>query len=237
MIRRLKSALADYIKDRIKHPSMRATLRRLSSCGFTPRHVADVGAYEGEFAALVRSVWPETAISCFEPQPDKCRIMQTKFAADGRIAVFNELLAAQSGQELELSLVETASSVLKEHTTQHGNSLKLRSLTIDDWCRKQQGQAPDLLKLDVQGYELEVLKGAESSLAGIEAIIAEVNFLDIHVGVPLLHDITAWLQQRGFVAHDICGLTRRPLDDALWQADFLFVKTDGWFRSDKRWGR
>lgn len=236
MIRKLKSALADYVRDRIKHPSMRATLRRLASQGFTPRHVLDVGAYEGEFAALVRSIWPDTAISCFEPQPDKCRVMEARFRADGRVKVFNELLAAQTGQELELSLVETASSVLKEHTTQHGNSLKLQSLSIDDWRKRQGGDPPDLLKLDVQGYELEVLKGAEATLGGVEAIIAEVNFLDIHIGVPLFHELAAWLHQRGFVAHDICGLTRRPLDDALWQADMLFVRAIGRFRQDKRWG-
>ena len=80
-----------------------------------------------------------------------------------------------------------------------------------------------------------MLKGAERSLPTIEIILAETNLLDIHQDVPLLADIIAWLQARAFVAYDICGLTRRPLDDALWQADVLFVRADSRFRRDKRW--
>lgn len=96
-------------------------------------------------------------------------------------------------------------------------------------------RSPDLLKLDVQGYELEVLKGAEQSLPHIRVILAEVNLLDIHQNVPLLAEIVSWLNERDWVAYDICGLTRRPLDRALWQADFIFVPRHSPLRTDKRW--
>ena len=76
-------------------------------------------------------------------------------------------------------------------------------------------------------------KGAEESLPGIRVILAEVNLLDMHENVPLLHDMAGWLFQRGFVAYDICGLTRRPLDDALWQTDMVFVRQDDPLRADK----
>lgn len=97
------------------------------------------------------------------------------------------------------------------------------------------GRAPDPLKLDVQGYELGVLKGAAGSLPRVQAVLVEVNLLDIHVGVPLLADLVGWLDARGFAAFDICGLMRRPLDDALWQADLVFVPKAGPLRQDKRW--
>ena len=95
------------------------------------------------------------------------------------------------------------------------------------------GRAPDLLKLDVQGFELQVLKGGEASLGGIRAILTEVSLLDLHEDVPLLHELTGWLGGRGFVAYDICGMTRRPLDQALWQADLIFVRKDDPLRRDK----
>jgi hypothetical protein len=63
----------------------------------------------------------------------------------------------------------------------------------------------------------------------------EVNFLDIHENVPLAADIVHWLNERNFVIYDICGMGRRTLDGALWQADFLFVKKDSCFRLDKTW--
>jgi hypothetical protein len=109
--------------------------------------------------------------------------------------------------------------------------------TVDSIVQEHFGgnSSPDLLKLDVQGYELEVLKGAEKSLPKIQVILAEVNLLDIHQNVPLLAQTIAWLNERDWVAYDICGLTRRPLDQALWQADFIFVPRNSPLRSDKRW--
>ena len=108
--------------------------------------------------------------------------------------------------------------------------------TIDNMvARHFGGKAPDLLKIDTQGYELEVLRGGERTLPQIRAIIAEINLLDLHVNVPLLHNVVQWLANRGWVAYDICGLTRRPLDNALWQADFIFVPSISELRVDKRW--
>lgn len=108
--------------------------------------------------------------------------------------------------------------------------------TVDQIVKENQhARVPDLLKIDVQGYELEVLKGAEKSLPEISAILAEVNFLDIHQNVPLLSDMVAWLDARGWVAYDVCGLTRRPLDHALWQADLIFIQRASALRADKRW--
>jgi len=97
------------------------------------------------------------------------------------------------------------------------------------------GNPPDLLKIDVQGYELEVLKGAEKSLSQIQVLLLEVNLLDIHQNVPLLAEVVAWLNDRNWVAYDICGLIYRPLDRALWQADFIFLPRNSSLRSNKRW--
>ena len=107
--------------------------------------------------------------------------------------------------------------------------------TIDEIVASRCIAAPDLLKLDVQGYELEVLKGAQRALTTISAILAEINLLDIHKNVPLLDDVIIFMREKGFVAYDICGLTRRPLDQGLWQADFIFVPRESALRRDKRW--
>jgi hypothetical protein len=66
-------------------------------------------------------------------------------------------------------------------------------------------------------------------------VLAEVNLLDLHKNVPLLADLVGWMSERGWVAYDICGLTRRPLDHALWQADMIFVPSDSPLRADKHW--
>ncbi len=108
--------------------------------------------------------------------------------------------------------------------------------TIDQIVSEHFGdQGPEFLKLDVQGYELEVLKGAEKTLPQIQVILAEINLLDIHQNVPLLADVVAWLNDRDWVTYDICGFIRRPLDQALWQIDMIFVPKRSPLRIDKRW--
>jgi len=67
------------------------------------------------------------------------------------------------------------------------------------------------------------------------AVLVELNLLDLSRDVPLMPDVTSWLRERNLVPFDICGLTRRPLDGALWQADLMFVSVDSVLRSDKRW--
>lgn len=52
-----------------------------------------------------------------------------------------------------------------------------------------------------------------------------------------MSEVIAWLAERDWVIYDICGLTRRPLDRALWHADLIFVSQNSPLRSDKRWSR
>jgi hypothetical protein len=66
-------------------------------------------------------------------------------------------------------------------------------------------------------------------------ILAEVDLLDLHAGTSLMAEVVAWLNERDFVAYDVCDFVRRPLDKALWQVDMIFVRRNGPLRADKRW--
>jgi hypothetical protein len=94
---------------------------------------------------------------------------------------------------------------------------------------------PDFIKIDTQGYELEILKGGEKALAHAEFVLLEVSLLDIYVNSPLVIDVLNFMKERGFVLYDICTLMKRPLDNALFQSDFLFVKANSQFRNNKHW--
>jgi len=89
---------------------------------------------------------------------------------------------------------------------------------------------PFLLKLDVQGAELDVLLGAEEILQGAEYILLEVSFFPFFTGGPLFQDILSFMRSRGLVVYDIFDLQYRPLDNALSQADIVFVKEGGLLR-------
>lgn len=132
---------------------------------------------------------------------------------------------------------ETASSVFEEHTAQNFPKIECSMTTLDRLMNTDfSGKRADFIKVDVQGYELSVLQGAEETLSSASALLLECNLLDIHQGVPLVHEIIGWLAERNWFVYDIAALTRRPLDGALWQTDLVFVPDNSPLRADKRWG-
>jgi FkbM family methyltransferase len=232
----LRDTIRTYLARKLRVPEIPFALENLRAAGFQPTHIFDVGAYQGDFARSCLHTWSDAKISCFEALEPKVAQLKQLAAQHPTITVFPGLVGAEAHEQVPLNLSETASSVLVEQVPQQFPVKFYPMRTIDQIVREHFGdRSPDLLKIDVQGYELEVLKGAEKSLPNMQAILAEVNLLDIHQNVPLIADVITWLNARDWVAYDICGLTRRPLDKALWQADVIFVPRQSPLRTDKRW--
>lgn len=232
----IKTQIRTQLAHRLGVPEIPFALERLAAVGFQPKQIFDVGAYRGDFARSCLDIWPQTKIACFEALESRVEQLEKLASDSSSLQVFSGLLGAESKENIPLYEAETASSVLVEKNAQDFPVTYHSMRTVDGIVQNHfNGESPDFLKLDVQGYELEVLKGAEQSLGGMQVILAEVNLLDIHDGVPLLAEIVAWLGHRDWVAYDICALTRRPLDQTLWQADFIFTPEDSFLRQDKRW--
>jgi hypothetical protein len=103
---------------------------------------------------------------------------------------------------------------------------------IDDILREQQLDGPYLIKIDVQGAELDVLDGAQETLLEAEVVVLEVSLFEFMQGAPQLFDVISYMKNRGFVAYDIILGWNRPLDNALGQVDIAFVKDEGMFRTN-----
>jgi hypothetical protein len=126
----------------------------------------------------------------------------------------------------------TGSSVLNERSPLERHIENRKTRRLDSIITDLVG--PTLLKIDTQGYELEVLKGGLTILPLIDAIILEVAIIEINEGAPLLDEVLVYLKDIGFVTFDIVELHRRPLDKALNQIDILFIRENSSLLSDKR---
>jgi FkbM family methyltransferase len=234
----LRSKLRQLLAGPLGLPDIQVGLARLANLGFRPKLIFDIGAYQGDFAKFAHGIWPQAELVCFEALSHKLRELEQLKAGGLPIKIIPGLVGARSATSVEFHEMETGSSVLEEQVTQDTVVSYQNMRTIDEIVETDlSGRQPDLIKIDVQGYELEVLKGAEGALNHAGAILAEMNFLDIHQNVPLADEILHWLRTKGWVAYDICSLMRRPLDRALWQADFIFVPIDSELRRNKRWSR
>ena len=224
----------EYLKRKVGVPDMFVSLERLRGLGFNPGQKVDVGAFEGEWTATTSLIFPNAKILMVEAMPQKEPALQP-LKSNSNIDYEIAVLGAIDGKDVFFTELETASSVLEENAATH-NRIKRQTSSLNSILAKRNIAKVDLIKLDVQGYELEVLAGFDKYMDTTDAILTEASLLDIHKGVPLVRDMINYMGDRGFVLYDICSVsTRRPLDNALWQTDLLFVKENSVFRQDKRY--
>ncbi|HLW70714.1 MAG TPA: FkbM family methyltransferase [Candidatus Binataceae bacterium] len=212
-------------------PSMELGLRAMAARGFAPQTIVDVGAFEGDWSRLAKRVWPAASLRMVEPNLEK-QARLGAVAKDLDAALLCELLGADDGQQVQFHLMESGSSIMSERSplprTVEQRELRRLDSLFPELAR------PGLLKIDAQGYELEILKGAGAILPAFEAILVEIAIIEINVGAPLLHDVVAFMKSLGFIAYDILEIHRRPLDQALNQIDLIFVREQSSLVADKR---
>ena len=240
-IRRVSALIPDQWKRHLKTalfeaPDAEASLRRMRRLGFNPAVVIDVGAYIGEWTRSFRRIFPSARILMVEPQPGQIDRLRAVAAAFNGVELATVLLGAQERGNVPLHMCESASSVLTESARPTVvSTISVPMTTLDKFTANTVFARPDFIKLDVQGYELEVLRGGELALASAEAVLMEVNLLGILDGAPLFHEATQFMSERGFQVYDICTFFRRPYDGALWQVDVIFVRSSSPLVASKRW--
>jgi FkbM family methyltransferase len=92
-----------------------------------------------------------------------------------------------------------------------------------------------IIKLDVQGFELDVLEGAGEIMNNVDIIILEVGLFRHYKSAPDFYEVVVAMKKMGFVVYDIVEGLNRPYDFALSYKDLFFVKENGSFRKSHSW--
>ena len=218
-------------------PNMFHGLARLRANGVKLASVVDGGACVGDWTRLLKRVYPHARVLLIEPQERHRTALGALCARIGpSVQVAPVLVGAVETASVAFHVLDdtsggTGSSVLPEISTVPRHVVQVPMRTLDGLLAASGWPAPDLIKLDVQGYELEVLKGASSALESVGFVLLEVSVWQYNEGSPLIHDVLAWMDRAGFVVHDIFDVSRRR-DGVLMQLDLLFVRRDSPLRVD-----
>jgi FkbM family methyltransferase len=212
-------------------PSMKFGLAAMARRGFSPRTIVDVGAFRGEWSRIARQIWPASRLVMIEPNVAHQTLLDNVARTLG--ARFHcELLGAEDGRTVHFNIMGSGSSIMNERSS-ISRKVEVRRLhTLD--LLLDRVESPGLLKIDAQGYELEILKGALRVLSAFEAILLEVAIIEINEGAPLLDEVVSFMKSCGFIAYDILEIHRRPLDGALNQVDIVFIRERSTLIADKR---
>ncbi len=165
--------------------------------------VIDVGANKGQFAVYARTRWPEARLICFEPIPEpRAKLLRV---TRGQAEINDCALGAAAGEgRMHLATRTDSSSLLALGVRQKAiygmeESGELRvPIKRLDVCLSTPLPRPVLLKIDVQGFELEVLKGATGLLPQIDAVYVEASYVELYEGQALHEEIERFLIEAGF---------------------------------------
>lgn len=224
-LRRLRGTCAGTLSD--GHIESLELLELLQSEGVET--IYDVGANVGTWTLLAKAMFPEAVVHAFEPLP----LHASQFTRNAKAFANVHLHEVGLGSEnktvpLRVANYSDASSVLSFSATEDNGGLSevqqvpITLRRLDEFRVEYSLTGPDLLKLDVQGYELEVLKGATQCLAAAKAVITEVSFVPYYQRQCLFHDVVAFLAEFGL--HLTALGVSTHLGRRLTQADALFTR-------------
>jgi FkbM family methyltransferase len=227
--------------DRPRHvDEMRPLLFELRQRGLEAHAILDVGAYQGRWSEMAAEPFPSAQFFLIEPQLEMKPSLDAFCARHPGSRWFHAAAGAAPGERILTTVAGDGSgaSLLPEPPPEMQGICAQRRVpvvTIDSLLEEAAIAMPDLVKIDVQGFELEALRGAQRLFGPVEAFILEVSLFRFMPGLPLFHEVVAFMAARDYYAYDFGGSLRRPFDGALGQTDLCFARKTGILRVTDRW--
>ena len=204
---------------------------RLVKLGIQPRTIIDAGANIGQFAVAAAKLFPECVVHSYEPVPECYMKLQKASAVLSNITTSSLALGDTTGElEIIVNSHMHSSSVLplsNDHREAFPNAQETRIIrvaagTLDGEYQDRDIARPALLKLDVQGYEDRVLKGARRMLPRIDYLVVEMSFRPLYRGEQTFRKMLELLNGLSFEFLQPVGFLQDPRSRRYLQMDGLF---------------
>ena len=199
-----------------------------------PRTVIDVGANKGQFSRAAGTTFPGARIIAFEPLGATAAEWRANLAditaAEIRVCALGSESGTITFHPHEYSLSSSVLPLVDDAGAEGGAGagqlapVDVPVRRLDDEVAPDELVGPVLCKLDVQGYELEVLRGATETLRHVDALVVELAFEQHYEGQPLFTEVLAELTDLGF-ALDVPIDVRRDESGTVVEVDGLFLPT------------
>ncbi len=206
---------------------LRGFVQHVVRLGFEPATVIDVGVADGTFELY--GAFPRARHLLVEPMAefeDALRYIRDRYGAEYVLA-----LASEEAGEIAVRVDTDLHGVSLLNPVEPDYERTLPVVRLDDLVTERSLQGPYFVKVDVQGAELQVLRGAPGILEAAEVVVLETALFRFKEGAPDFADVFDFMRERGFAVYDVFGGHTRPLDGALAQFDVAFVRENGRFRS------
>lgn len=206
-------------------------LVKLKELGYCPDAVLDLGAHQGHWTTAMRNIFSDSEYYLFEAN-DYTELR--RFNGDPKIKVYNNTILNDKIEEVDWYKIQgTGDSMFKEKTHHYNDCEIVKRETVDlDTHVLRNGILQDskniLIKIDCQGAEIPILRGATSILTKTSFIILEIPlFGRYNENVPTFLEHITFMDSIGFVSYEI--LESHILNNFSFQVDMLFINKNHHF--------
>ena len=208
-----------------------AAIEHRALADLAPSLVVDVGANKGQFTLLALELFPKARIVAFEPLRDAGARFARAVGAEPRVRLVAAALGLAAGEaDMHVSGRDDCSSLLDiaglEELVPEAAMVgteKVRVGRLQDFIAVEELAGPALLKIDVQGFELQVLQGCGDWLQRFAWVYVEVSFRELYAGQALADSVARHLLEAGFAFSAVYNLSCDDHGKPL-QADILFSR-------------
>ncbi len=235
--------LVEIAPDYVLHPSRVAKVAKGVHPGVLPTldqpwlralrfgTILDVGANTGQFSFATRSVFPSARMYAFEPLPRCFADLARRMKDDARFDAFQAAIGSSDGRiAIHESAASPSSSILsmtESHTeafpwTDGGRDIEVDLRRLDSFLPELELTEPVFLKVDVQGYSMEVLRGAVETLKHCALVVVETSIVTLYEGESSFDDVYIFMKDAGFRFCGAIDQLRHPETDEILQVDAIF---------------
>jgi FkbM family methyltransferase len=208
-------------------------VKKIFRQGLSPKTIIDVGSNTGQFAYAAAKTFPNAKIYSFEPDPGCVEQYRRNTRKLANVSIRPLALGEKQGEvDFHVNAKSFSSSILplaEAHrdafpSAKETHRVVVQMSTLDDELNGISLEPPVLLKLDVQGYESLVLRGANKVLSKIDHVLLEASFKPMYEGEALFLEVVSLMDKAGFEFLRPVDWLTDPRTGEVLQADALFVR-------------
>lgn len=190
-----------------------------------PEYILDIGCGHGEWFLKCINFFPDSKYLLFDGNKlneDKLAILKKKYIN----ITYKICLLSNSIKQLKFFNMGYGSSIYEEKTNFSRKIEYIKSSTLENELSSLNiTSSNNIIKLDVQGSEIEIIEGLGKNISNFEIIILETSVKEYNKGAPLFIDVINFMDKKNYSLYDICDLKRLGFERSfLIQFDAVFIK-------------
>ncbi len=206
---------------------------QLARKGFRPQHIIDVGAHKGHWSLEAHRVFPECAFTLIEPQIEMKPHLD-RVCSEFKNAIWILAGAGDTNGEQAFTVqhrLDASSFIVTEEQAQKAGLERrnVRVVTLDSVCAESDKPIPEMVKIDAEGFDLTVMRGASKLIGVTEIFLLEATIIE--PDRPSLLEIVGYMKDNGYEVYDFTEFIRDPNNETLGAVEIAFARRNSSLRT------